>query len=665
MGYAHTPGRRGRKAGLLLAAAGAACAFMAPASADAAFTVPKCGGDGINGAGASFQVLAQNVWKSDSVWKSSDFCGSSAPPVTYFGIGSGGGRQSLANAGNGGARDDGSVGVTAVRFAASDTAVTAAQRTTIENGLATTDTDNAKLHVIPVAVGAITVSVNFPNGCWLDSNDAGFYPSGQVGGADDTSHTGRFSLSKDQLVKAFAADSSMDTWGELLPAIKGVDAGATTTCQNTPITRVVRLDASGTSTVFEKWLNLVKGVSDPTFGGGALGDRTWPNGNNDLNTNGGESATFKRGQGNSGVAAKVNDNDGSIGYIELADARAASFNVVPHAGAAHSFQAPDNDTFWIPMPDGSNVQQEPTANASSYKNGVTGANCATASFGVRPTLGSANTLNLPAAPTGSTDRSLGDDWSLVDGLNPTSGYGLCTPTFELAFDDNADAFGNTDAEQRKARTVKDYLGALVSGQGQAVLNGADYSPLPTTAPAGAPAGTPSLRQVAQDAVAAIDWNKKGVGQNPGGGNPGGGNPGGGNPGGGNPGGGNPGGNPPSNAFSFGSGKSSSAGVITLSLTVPGAGTINATGTTTVPAKFTKVSSAAKKAKKITFGKATVKVSKSGAVKVTLKPSAAAKKALKKGAKLSVSVKITYTPTGGTAKSTTKKITVKGKKPKKK
>jgi ABC-type phosphate transport system substrate-binding protein len=661
MGFAHTQVRRGRRAGLLLAAAGAACAFLAPSSANAAFTITKCGGDATKGAGATFQNLAQGIWNSDSVWKSSDFCGSTGPAITYASIGSGGGRTALANAANGGARDDGSATSAGVRFGASDSAITAGQRTTIENGLTSTDTDNAKIHVIPVAVGAITVSVNFPDACWLDTADTDYFAPDTAN--DNANHTGRFKLDKNRVVKAFAGDASVDTWGELLPGITGTNAAG---CQAMPITRVVRLDASGTSTVFEKWLNIIKGVGDPAFGGGTLGDRTWPNGNNDLNTNGGETTTFKRGSGNAGVAAKLNDNDGSIGYIELADARANGFNVVAAAGAAHSFQPPQNDTFWIPLPNGASptpAQVDPTANALSYKNGVSGANCATAEFGVRPSTTSANTLDLPAAPSGSTLRSLGDDWSLVDGLNPATGYGVCTPTFELAYDDNADAFGNTDAEQKKARTVKDYLGAIVSGTGQAVLNGADYSPLPTTAPAGAPAGTPSLRQVATDAVAAIDWNKKGVGQGPS--NPGPTNPGPTNPGPTNPGPTNPGPTAPSNSFSFGSGKSSSTGVITLSLTVPGAGTINTTGTTTVPAKFTKVTSAAKKAKKITFGKATVKVSKSGAVKVTLKPSSAAKKALAKGATLKVSVKITYTPTGGTAKSTTKTITVKGKKPKKK
>ncbi len=74
-------------------------------------------------------------------------------------------------------------------------------------------------------------------------------------------------------------------------------------------------------------------------------------------------------------------------------------------------------------------------------------------------------------------------------------------TYGLLWDDNAVVYGASDAEQAKARTVKDYFGLLVSGAGQATLAGFDYSSVPNNS-------DKPLLTYAQNAVAAIDWNKR-------------------------------------------------------------------------------------------------------------------------------------------------------------
>ena len=61
---------------------------------------------------------------------------------------------------------------------------------------------------------------------------------------------------------------------------------------------------------------------------------------------------------------------------------------------------------------------------------------------------------------------------------------------------------------------------------------------------------------------------------------------------------------------------------------------------------------------------TVSATKSGAQVVTVSLSSKAKTALKKDKSLKVALKITYTPTGGTAKTLTKTVTVKQPKKKK-
>ena len=54
------------------------------------------------------------------------------------------------------------------------------------------------------------------------------------------------------------------------------------------------------------------------------------------------------------------------------------------------------------------------------------------------------------------------DWSKTSGVNAATGYGICTLTYGLVFDDNAAVWGNTPEEEGKARTVKDYEESIVS-----------------------------------------------------------------------------------------------------------------------------------------------------------------------------------------------------------
>ena len=72
-----------------------------------------------------------------------------------------------------------------------------------------------------------------------------------------------------------------------------------------------------------------------------------------------------------------------------------------------------------------------------------------------------------------------------------------------------------------------------------------------------------------------------------------------------------------------------------------------------------------KKKKITVAKKSGTATKAGKLKLKLKPKKAAKKVLKRKRKLKATVKVTFTPKGGTAKSTKRKVTFKLKKKSKK
>jgi hypothetical protein len=99
---------------------------------------------------------------------------------------------------------------------------------------------------------------------------------------------------------------------------------------------------------------------------------------------------------------------------------------------------------------------------------------------------------------------------------------------------------------------------------------------------------------------------------------------------------------PDNHFTLGHAKLSAARTITLPLTAPGAGRFSAiakSGTTT-------------------YGTAAATQPAKGMLKLTVKPSSAGRKLLKKHAKLKLTVKVTFTPAGGTAYTRTITVTVK-------
>ncbi len=404
-------------------------------------------------------------------------------------------------------------------------------------------------------------------------------------------------------------------------------------CANVPVRRIVRPDVSGTTYGWKAFLRLINGSRGWLTTYNTPDNRSWPAAGGSgratvvvgqgAQCTGADRVCVSSSTGGSALATAVNATDGSIGYADLVSARSRPFDITP--GATQDY------TFWAPLqnnPGGTaTAYVEPTFDATAHSGaiGAKGSNCQAVPIANAPT---------PANSPGG-DPTFGD-WSATYAAGG-SGYPACVLTYLLAWDDNAAVYGSSQAEQEKARTVKDYLSTIV-GPGQAFTN-VDYSPLPNSLAA-------PLLQYAQSAVAAIDWNKSAGG------------------------GGevrppetrreeprreeprvDPPRTAPSNAFSIPSGRAT-ASLITYAVQVPGAGVL-------------KVAATARDGKK-TVKVASLTASPKGAGKLTLrlKLSAAAKKALAKakGKKLSVKVAFTFTPTGGTAKTQTKTITVKAAKP---
>jgi hypothetical protein len=642
-----------RRRALLAGAAALAAALGAGAvgapSAHAAFTLNACEGSAFAAQGSSFQRSMQASMKT--LFEASFGCNGSPAGPTYNANGSGNGNAAMG-AGGGNATLNCAPGCTSnpapagqrdmtTRLSGSDEPPSPTQEAAINAGTAPAS-DDGLIHVIPVAAGASVLILHAPEGCDLGTVNALNLTSGTdstVGGADTldraSDHTQRLRFTSAMVERIFAGASDADTWGEIAPGIgtgrrgSGIASGDQSNnnvdCGSIPVRRIVRFDNSGTTYSWKAYLNL-------TFPGrgwlttyNPSPNTVWPTGGAGTASpqnavgaacNNADHLCSGPASGAGALTTAVAQTDGSVGYSDLATARIGGFDVTPSG-------ATQDTTFWAPLqnnPGGSATgYAEPTFAAAAHTttNATKGANCQNVTV-----------ANVPdPARSPSLDPTLGD-WSRAYAAGGAS-YPACVLTYLEAWDDNAPVYGNTPDEEAKARTVKDYLEKIiVSGVGQGALFGADYSALP-----------PTLLGYAQNAVNAIGWNKAAGG---GGGpapRPGPGPGGGGGGGGGTR-------TPPSNQFSLPS-SSTSARSLRFTVQLPGAGTLKVDATAKAGRRTIRVASASANA------------SAGGKVRVKLSLSAAARRALSRarGHKLSITVKFTFTPTGGSARTVTKTVTV--------
>jgi len=581
-----------------LAAVLAALCLVTPANA--AFSISQCQGADVLGRGASFAQAAHGAWE---VPFRDNFCGGSGPDIQYDPAGSGAGINGMKLR-----------GATDPRFGGTDDPLTTTQKNEIQAGTVA-EGDEGVIHQVPIAVGAVAPLVDFPDGCDVTLlPEASRTAEQNVDGDGVPDDVVRVRFNKAQYEAVWAQGASgapMVNWDDVFPAL-----GTDSDCDK-PVIRVVRFDNSGTTFAFKDYLSKINGGRGwlTTYQEGANGNREWPGA--EFGSGGQCGATAGPGKQEDAVdhltsacannatnlTAKLIATDGSVGYADIATARTASPSL------AITPEANDNDTYWSQLENGSNTFTEPTADPNGFRStdGAKGANCSTTVF-----------TNVPANTLAN--------WAPVSGVNSTSGYGLCTLTYAMLWDDNADVYGNSALEEERARTVKDYFTFVTSDAGQLLLTANDYVELPS-----------SLQAIAQAGVASIDYNKsseeeketpvdppkKGTDppvQVP---------------------------TPPSNAFSVTKKSiSSKDGKATISVKLPG------------PGKVVLVGKAKNGKKNIQVGKVTLNAANSGTFKLTLKPSAAAKQVLKQKGSLKVTLQITFTPTGGTAKASNSAVTLK-------
>jgi hypothetical protein len=280
-------------------------------------------------------------------------------------------------------------------------------------------------------------------------------------------------------------------WSQILnKAVMTGNSECAKTLQKTlPITRVVREDGSGTTDAFMKWLGVIfkKEVAPGKFWG-QLGEpannTTWPNE--------GEHPVL-RGNGGGGVVKKVAETPGSIGYANVADARANTAFVPPAGGT-------EKPVFWAEVEshkiteEGKKVAvySDPSTNHESAT--IADSNC----------LEEIYTNGKKKFPPPTTQELWNE---VVASKTQPNSYAICYITFDLAFTKySAFTVGTSVVEpptEEEARTVRDYLGYELStgaGGGQEAAAGNDYAKLPTNE-------NPTLNvlKIAQEGVAKVGF----------------------------------------------------------------------------------------------------------------------------------------------------------------
>jgi ABC-type phosphate transport system substrate-binding protein len=403
--------RNGARAALL---AGAVVAVSVLGAAGSASAEPSCTGSKIIGQGASFQKVAQlNVWLPDYT---ENIC--PGAEVEYLATGSGSGLAAWNFDGVSGTIN------TARQFTSSDDAPSPAQ---IKNArLATTGKLSTAANVLtmPVTQAAITISANPPAGCTIEA------------------------IQNVELEEVFRG--TVLSWDELATAAGGA------ACES-PITRVVRLDGSGTTYQFKNYLTKINGKGVLPCTGGKVWKElldvptpniTWPESC--------EATTLSpllRGKknGNASLIERLNETSGSIGYSALSDAKIGKAPVI------------------LSLQNNGKTTKKPT-----YAKGWTGelSNCGTAVY----------TVPKPAREGEGT--GLNANWSKVFGAKISTvkaggGYPLCTLTFSMAFDKYSKVPGFTESQ---VTAVKDYLAEYVVAEaGQEAIETTPntwYAPLP-------------------------------------------------------------------------------------------------------------------------------------------------------------------------------------------
>jgi hypothetical protein len=420
---------------------------------------PHCSGKAIAGQGSTLQARAQqSVWDTGfNTSANGAACngtqGSKAKPsITYTPTGSGAGLESW------GVNKKTANYSASNAFIATDEPPNEQQKAEIESR-AQKPVKEALL-TIPVLQDAVALVVHLPKGCKATSTKA----------------PGRLVLQNKALNNLWLG--KLATWGALMKEeeVEGPGGGDKITpasCLEKHIKHVVRLDQSGTTHQLKKYLGLIGGEKVPVENDKkeAVGSKSW-----------GEVAEASENQswptadavirpaaaGGAEEAAKVAAEESSIGYVNLADARANTKFAPPEGGA-------EKESFWVELQNSGTKTETESDKLQTYADPATNGEAAASA--------DANCYK-EAYTDGVGDKfppkSVKDTWNNVTSETKQKNYPLCGITYDLALDSYY-SFTLAPTEGQIVRTVSDYFGYMLNAEaagGQVAIEGHDYEALP-------------------------------------------------------------------------------------------------------------------------------------------------------------------------------------------
>jgi ABC-type phosphate transport system substrate-binding protein len=439
-----------RARGVFSACIASAASIAVLATPGAASAATQCSGGAIGGQGSSLQKVAQEtLWgpgfntSTDKFACNGKFGSKEKPAISYNPSGSGAGLRSWGAETK--AESELKFGPTNA-FVGTDEPPNATQLAEITNE---ESTPTAKtVFTIPVAQEAVAIIFHLPAGCTATSTVA----------------AGRLVLSDATLQGIYAG--TVTTWGQLTD---GGDALTGSGCTTAPIVPVARFDQSGTTHIFKRYLGLINTGNLGT----ASGEKSWDElSEGSLNVVWPTAANVQKPavKGGGELINKVGEVAGSIGYVNIAEARASAKLVPPTGG-------PGTAMFWGEVENGSKgkgkslkltyadpaINGDVTAPASS--------NCAKTAY----TNGS-NPFPPPAV-TGLWNEVTTSIPGAVAEVKEKD-YSLCGLTYDLAYQ-KYHLLEGKGATSGEATTVNNYLHFITDKKGgQAELAGNDYTALP-------------------------------------------------------------------------------------------------------------------------------------------------------------------------------------------
>jgi ABC-type phosphate transport system substrate-binding protein len=404
-----------RLATALAVSSASAVAFMVPGAATASAAAQ------IKGQGSTLQEIAQQTIFKPAFNKLGE-----GEVTEYKGTGSGAGLEAW---GNGHVAE-----YNTWEYVGTDQPPNPTQKKAIEE-----KAGGATVLSIPTVQAAVAIIIHLPTGCTSVSSKA----------KKETTH---LALNDKTVEEIFA--HKITKWSEIKDDSDKLNPAGC--AGETPITRVVRTEGSGTTAITKKWFFQIN--DEPVDG-----TKTWnalAEENKNLNWPA-ETEDLARGAGSGGIVTTVAADAGSIGYVNLANAYEGKFGKAGvDSWAVVENKAGKKPTYANPEKLGAKIAK---SHPKAYAEGES--NCAGTEY--------VNGVGAKFPP-----KTTEEAWNEVSSKPSEPNYPICGFTYDLSLTNFSDIEPSLQPTGEQVEVVEKYFKFMVAEGPKLLVNGTDYLALP-------------------------------------------------------------------------------------------------------------------------------------------------------------------------------------------